>query len=419
MTHRSGIVLLGPWTLFLSCLSNPAAASGFAIPEISILGLGTSNALVANTEDLGAIPYNPSVAAFHPGWTLSGGITLVLPSLKVTTETGKNESQGSDVVPVPMFQATYQTGERITLGLGVTAPFGLETVWDADEPVFPSFAGPVAGLHPTRSEIELLDVAPTLAFKVGPQTAIGVGADYYYLKKVKFNAVAVASKGDGDAWGWNASLAHRTDRWSFGVSYHSEAEVVDIKGKSNFVQPPLGKTPASAKLTVPWRLQAGVRFEATDDLAVEFDITRTGWSSFDQLTIKNGINDVVSTNNWDDANAYRLGVTYQWKPETQLRFGYSYDKTPQSDKYFSARIPDNDRHLFSVGVGQDLGKGLMLEGGYMFVRFNERKITGRSYLGQIIGSGGTNLEPNGTDAYQGNYNSHVHLFGLGLTKRFN
>ena len=37
-----------------------AQASGFRVPEISVLGTGTSNALVANTNELGALPYNQS-----------------------------------------------------------------------------------------------------------------------------------------------------------------------------------------------------------------------------------------------------------------------------------------------------------------------------------------------------------------------
>ena len=38
--------------------SGSSSASGFRIPEISTLGVGTSNALVANTTEIGALPYN-------------------------------------------------------------------------------------------------------------------------------------------------------------------------------------------------------------------------------------------------------------------------------------------------------------------------------------------------------------------------
>ena len=44
-----------------------------------------------------------------------------------------------------------------------------------------------------------------------------------------------------------------------------------------------------------------------------------------------GVTLATSTNNWDDANAYRLGISYQLTPRTQLRFGYTLDKTGQKD----------------------------------------------------------------------------------------
>ncbi len=157
----------------LGATGHTAQASGFAVPEISILGLGTSNAVVANTKDLGAIPYNPAAAAFHPGATLTGGLMLVAPSLEVTTASGNHESQGEDFIPIPMLQGTYAISDVITLGLGINAPLGLETEWETT--TFPGFVGAAAAGHPTSSKIELVDISPTLAFRIGPHTAIAAG----------------------------------------------------------------------------------------------------------------------------------------------------------------------------------------------------------------------------------------------------
>ena len=52
-------------TLASIILVNGAAASGFRIPEVSIAGLASSNALVADTETPGALAYNPAAMAFH------------------------------------------------------------------------------------------------------------------------------------------------------------------------------------------------------------------------------------------------------------------------------------------------------------------------------------------------------------------
>lgn len=390
-----------------------AQASGFSVPEISILGIGTANAVVANTSEHGAVAYNPAVSAFHPGLTLSGGLMLVVPSLEVTTVTGNHESDGKDVVPIPMFQATYEISNQITLGFGINVPFGLETDWDASEPVFPGFVGPLTGGHPTKSKIELVDIVPTVAFKVGPNTAVALGLDYFYANSIELSADGIANEGDGDGWGWNASMVHEMGDWSFGLSYRSSVDI-DVEGSSEVLLGLLAgaSSSATAEVPLPWRAQAGIRYQVNNALAVEFDITRTGWGSFDTLEIDNDFGGVSSVNDWDDANAYRVSATYQLNPSTQLRFGYSFDETPQPRNLFGARVPDNDRHLLSVGLGHDLGNGLAIEGGYMYVKFED-------YTHSVAGAGPVPGDPNGSALYNGDYESSVNLFGFGVSKAFN
>jgi len=153
-----------------------------------------------------------------------------------------------------------------------------------------------------------------------------------------------------------------------------------------------------------------------DALAVEVDWTRTGWSEFDKLVVESSADGQPllrpDVNDWNDANAYRLGLTYKVLPATQLRFGYAYDETGQDDDHFSARVPDNDRHLFGVGVGQDLGGGWALEAAYMYVMFKDRDYRGsRPYAG--LGT-----EINGTDAVAGDYEASANLIALEITKAF-
>ncbi|MEX2365235.1 MAG: hypothetical protein WD601_01425, partial [Pseudohongiellaceae bacterium] len=44
----------------LTLAGSHAFASGFRIPEVSTVGTATSNALVANTTETGALAYNPA-----------------------------------------------------------------------------------------------------------------------------------------------------------------------------------------------------------------------------------------------------------------------------------------------------------------------------------------------------------------------
>ena len=394
-------------TLALYGVSGQSFASGFAVPEISITGLGTSNALVANPDDLGAVPYNAAAAVYHPT-SISAGLMGVAPDLNVTTATGSHDSDGKSVIAIPQFQATYRVNDKVALGLGVTAPFGLETVWDETAPgVFPYLVG---NGHPTKSKIEVVDVAPTIAYKLNDNFSVSAGIDYYYVKTVEFSADIIENSGDGDAFGWNIGMLYSENDISFGLSYHSGVDA-DIKGET-YIPAYMMTVPATAELPIPSRLQAGIRYKATDKLAVEFDISRTGWSSFDVLTIDNPVSPVHSKNYWDDTNAYRLGATYQLNGQTQLRFGYTFDQTGQSTDYFSARVPDADRHLFSIGFGHNLGDGWNLEGGFMHVRFED--YNHNQPFGYFTEAG----EPNGSFLYNGEYDSSVNLFGLGVSKTF-
>ncbi len=402
MIKRIHCCRLGPLTAALLLAQGTATAGGFAVPEASPTGIGASNALVADHTEFGAIPYNAAVAAFQKENILGGGGLLIAPSLSVTTASGEHDSQGRDILLAPSLFGSYHINDDFSLAFAISAPFGLETVWDPATFPLPGIA------HPTASNIELADINPSLVYRVNPNFAVSAGIDYYFVNKIDFNTDSVINDGDGDGWGWSASALYAKDNWSFGLSFHSES-TMDIEGSSTVLG---STTPATAEIPLPWRLQAGIRYQAAPDWAVEFDISRTGWSSFDTLTIVNGsiLSPITNVNNWEDANAYRIGVTHRLDHKTRLRFGYTYDETPQPREFFSARVPDNNRHLFSVGASHEVDKGLELDVGYMFVYFED--YTHNSSTPPSI------TDPNGTAAYNGDYSSYVHLLGVGLTKRF-
>jgi long-chain fatty acid transport protein len=404
-----------------------AQASGFAVPEISTAGLGTANAMVANPDERGAFAYNPAAMAFHEKSSLALGGLLIGPSFTVRTDSGRHDSEGADWLIAPMVQAAIRINEQWWAGLGVTAPFGLETRWPLG--TFPKLTGvapppnPPVPLspQPTQSKLEILNFTPTASYRVNENLALSAGADFYWAKSAQLNSSITQLEGDGSGWGFNLSALYVKDALSLGINFHSAASV-ELDGTYTAMNPLLvaaGRLSPSQTgeldVNLPWRLQLGARYEINPKLAVEVDWTRTGWSEFDEIKVTGGLNGstlIQDQNQWDDANAYRFGATYQLLDQTQLRLGYSYDETGQGDDYFSARIPDNDRHLFSVGVSHALSDGWQVEAGYMYVMFTERDVSGvRPYAG----SGG---EINGTDAIAGEYDAHAHLIGLEISKTF-
>ena len=382
-------------------------AAGFRLPEVSVLGVGTSNALVANTNELGALPYNPANMAFHDKNGLVAGVTYIGYDLKVDTTVqggGSNDSTGDDTFWVPNLYAMAPGYGKVSFGLGINAPFGLETGWSAT--TFPNFGAAVAAA-PATSRIEMLNINPNIAYAINSTTSFAVGVDIYQLRDLLFNTQAIKLEGTGQDFGWNIGFTKKLDKWNLGVSYRSSVKV-DVNGVLNDT---IG---ATSSIEFPDMLQFGAYWQATDKWGIELDVERTGWSSFDKLVIAApaaGMT-ITSTNNWDDTWAMRLGAIYAINEKTNLLLGYSFDETGQPDEYFSARVPDNERQLFSVGVTHDYGSWT-LEASYMYVMLDDRTVNSTTpYVP------GVTADANGTDAYNGTYESSVNLLSIGLSTKF-
>ncbi|MDZ7802826.1 OmpP1/FadL family transporter [Thiohalophilus sp.] len=394
----------------LTLAGSHAMASGFRIPEISTVGTATSNALVANTTETGALAYNPAAMSFHDANAINAGITRITYEPEVTPDVGTaTSSTGEDTFWIPNGYFMVKGHDNMSFGLAVNAPFGLETKWPRN--TFGGFGGPGQALAPELSRIKMFNVNPNIAWQLDDTSSIAFGINYYDLDELVFNTQDIRIKGRGGDLGWNIAYQKKMDKLTFGASYRSAVEV-DVSGffdATNAGTPPA--LAATAKLEFPDMFQAGIHYQVTDRLGVELDIERTGWSSFDKISIvrSDGAELTSSINNWDDTWAYRLGAIYQMNPKTKLMFGYSADETPQPDEYFSARVPDDDRQLFSLGMTHDFGNW-NLELAYMLVDVDDRDINSTdAYAG---------AEANGTDAYNGTYKSDSDLISVGISMKF-
>jgi long-chain fatty acid transport protein len=413
-------------------LAAQAQASGFSVPELSTAGLSTSNAMVANPNEIGAFAYNAAAMSFHDSSSVALGGLFINMNLSINNASGNHDSHSPEWVAAPLFQAAIKVNDQWRIGLGATTPFGLETRWD--EGTFPLLSGsrtltvPTLGTitlptgnQPTKSLLQVLDITPTASYRINDLFSVSAGLDYYWVKQAELNSSLADLQGRGSGLGWNLGLMFRKDAWSLGASFHSAATVA-VDGTYTPLDTTLvmlgrltpGQT-AKLDLDLPWRLQLGARYAINPQLAVEVDWTRVGWSQFDKIEVKTKSGGTIvftDTNAWEDADAIRVGLTYDVRPSTQLRFGYSYDETGQSDAHFSARVPDSDRQLFSIGVAQRLGQGVTVEAGYMYVMVDDRQYSGDTQYG------GLGTDVNGSTAIAGTYESDVNLFAIEVSKAF-
>lgn len=389
----------------LTMASTTVSAAGFRIPEVSTVGTATSNTLVANPNETGALAYNPAAMSFHDSSSINAGLTHITYEPEVNPDVGTAATtSGEDTFLVPNAYIMFKGYDNLSFGLAINAPFGLETKWPAG-----TFGGfPSQALAPELSRIKMWNINPNISWQIDETSSFAIGIDYYDLDELVFNTNAVTIKGDGGDLGWNLAYQKKFGKATFGASYRSAVEV-DVSGYLQQTgNPPLA---ASATLEFPDLLQAGIHYQVTDKLGVELDVERTGWSSFDEIAIDYGAGTMTSTNNWNDTTAYRLGAIYQMNPKTKLMFGYTTEETPQPDEYFSARVPDNDRQLYSLGMTRDMGDWT-LELAYMLVDVDDRTVNSTD---TYTGPGD---EANGTTAYNGDYSTDSNLISVGVSMKF-
>jgi long-chain fatty acid transport protein len=422
----------------LTFQGTPLFASGFQLVEQNASGLGTAHSGdAAAAEDASTIFFNPA------GMTRLKGKQLVLAINGVDISTTFADSQSTrpylpTAVPtyvsaelgslggnaggwsaVPNAYLSWQAADRVWVGVGANAPFGLPTEWEG---------GWMGRFHATKSDIKVLNVNPTIAFKVSDVLSIAGGANYQHLtaklsQAVPYGGIAVGAAnrygaaavggilaqlggpagiykegtslvdGSANAWGWNlGAMIHAGDKARFGVTYRSKVKHV-LKGDLTFdgaptfiEQGPIGPIgaglnaalkpgPAKAEVKLPDTLSVAAAVQASDKLELLADWTWTGWSSIPALVIQrdDASSTPVSTVTLQFQDIWRagLGVNYQMSKSAKLRLGGAYDKSPVQDPYRTPRLPDENRVWVAAGLQFKTGKNGAFDLGYARVFIND------------------------------------------------
>jgi len=172
------MALVGVAALVVLSIGPKAASAGaFGVREQSAYFLGIAFAGSAAGNDLSSMFWNSAAIASKSGCNASLNVTATFGEAKETAQVGLFVS-GSPFVPgstdvaqpavVPSSLATCQVSDRLYVGLGINAPFGLVTKPDAR-----GWAGSPFGV---TSKFVSSDFNPTVAYKLTPELTLGVGA---------------------------------------------------------------------------------------------------------------------------------------------------------------------------------------------------------------------------------------------------
>ena len=373
-----------PWmsliVLCLACLPGMASAQ---VPRIQSQGAAASamsNAFAAQADDPSALHYNPAGMTQLRGLQFMAGALISGGSTDFTSPTGvtaKGDRNGSAAWPPPAH--TYITANLqdlglralgdLSVGVGLTVPFGSLTRWPNDGP-FRSAT--------TFSTLPLLDIKPTLAYKVTENVSLGLGADIYtftglvgegHAEKQSIPAAGVKTElfGKDTAAGFNASLLYTALRnaegrplANIGIVYRSQA-TLHLSGE--LLANGAKVSDARATLVLPQIITGAIAIwpvrTKEREWKVEMDVDYVGWKSVRNLDVTLGDGTTITQpQNWRSTYAVMLGTEYKWLMleslqnwEVALRGGYTNQQTQMPDLTYDPGIPSSDLHVVGGGLG--------------------------------------------------------------------
>lgn len=386
LRHPSNKLLAAAVGTALATLgASSALGSGFQLQEQNASGLGLAySGMAAAVQDASTVFWNPAGQALLPGFQGAVSLNYIDPSIKyrdgpspppavsnVNPRAG-NDGDAGENAWVPALYASWMINPQWSIGLGVNAPFGLETQWES----------PWQGqFHALQSEIKTLNINPTVAFKVNNAIQLGAGVGYQQIKATLTQAANAAGtvigqvQGDDWAWGWNvgALFALGPDT-RIGLTYRSSMHY-KIDADLTFSSPALAalQGTVSADIELPNTFSAAVSHQLNPKIRLLADWTWTGWDSIQSLNIVRtsgpGAGTLVSSTPLNFKNSWRVGggIEYEVSQPVLLRAGLAYDTSPVQDQFRTPRLPDNDRTWLSVGARIKPSPSWWLDIGYTYI----------------------------------------------------
>lgn len=389
-------LLAGAAAITVSAHSSPAQAAGFFLQEQSISGLGSAYAgETATGRDASAVFFNPAAMTKLEGATVTGGIHILSPSsnvkndgttstvLGVTTATvGEGGESPYQTTLLPnFFLATPLLDNRLWLGYGATAPFGLQS--DYGKTWFGRYDS-------TRTRLATHNHSLTAAYKINDMFSLGGGVDYQTVdakldRNAAFNGASVTDvqvqlAGDDTTIGWNAGFLV-TPKQGLDIGFHYRSAIShEMKGEVRTLLPAaLGGgfsiVDATADLDLPDIASLGFSWDVNDRWKALGSVNWYGWSNFKEIRIvRDGQPDSVTTQDYDDTLAFSIGAEYKYDEMWTFRGGVQYDPTPTNDEFRTSLTPDGDRWWLTTGATGKISDNVTFDIGAAYIDIGDESI---------------------------------------------
>jgi len=392
-----------------------AGAAAFGLLEQSGSGLGNAYAgSAAVAEDASTIYYNPAGMTRLKGKNVSAGVNYINLEAKFKDKgstvlaNGAQSIDGGDDGLVPNGYFSYQLNDQWFAGVGVSVPYGQRTNYPS------SWKGSYTAMD---TDIQSINVNPSIAFKVNDAVSLGFGVDYQFFKatystNVSFSAPlgnVLKIQGSTKSWGWNTgALFNLSDATRVGISYRSK---IKHKIDSGNWSTSNASGPASLNIELPDTWIISAVHKLNDKWELLADVSQQGWSSIPKLVINTpgwaGGNVQTKQYNWKDTTRLALGANYQYTDQVKLRVGIATDEGVVDDAHRTARLPDADRIWYSFGVQYKPTKDSAVDLAYTYVKANKATVS------DLISAANPAL-----GKVNGEYDSNVQVVGVQYSMNF-
>ena len=414
------IVFLSLPYLFFVTVS--AFASGYRIPEQSLNSTALSNAYIANANGPDAAYFNPAnMSWLEERWYIEGGVSYIhLPSINYDDNRNSilsGESKKENFV-LPTIFAVSPNYNNFHFGFSLVFPAGLSKRWEGSYPE--TFV--------IENSMTVVEANPTVSYKFNDKLSLGLGIRLLYSDatvKSHGTVIAIPAGGlgegippadeyvtlsrdlDGDTteFGYNIALTYKpNNNLILATTFRSKVDL-DMDGNGTISASdtfPLGLLPSSnykgtgsVSVPVPDVFSVAIAY-VFEKAVLEFVYDRTLWSEYDVLDfeypsdlehpILTQVFDDPILKDWDDVNAFRLGLTYNWSKQLNLMIGGGIDGNPVPNETLSFDLPDSDAWFVSFGFNYQHNEKFSYGIAYLYADKEDRSATNLTIDGEFSGA---------------------------------
>jgi len=355
----------------MALATNGYFSHGYGMKAKGMAGVG-----IALPQDALAAATNPAGMVFV-GDRLDVGVDwfrpirdaeIVSPFGAIPGLTGDFNGSGKKDFFVPEFGYNKMLGWNMSLGVSVYGNGGMNTTYDNGPAPFgggiPLFNGGTG--QKTGQNLEQLFIAPTFAYKINKNHAVGVSLNLAYQR---FRAdglggfagfsmfpANMTDRGVDTSTGWGIKIGYTgnlTDAVTVGATYQSRTWMKKFgKYKGLFAE--------QGDFDIPETYGIGIAVKATPKLTVAADVQQINFGSVD--SVSNSVLNLLAGNplgsdngpgfGWRDMTVFKLGLSYAYSDKLTLRAGVSTTRQPipKDETLFNMLAPGVVENHLTLGA---------------------------------------------------------------------